>query len=216
MNSFVTLESQDDAVRGSYSIIYNVYYADYEMNYAVSPVPFTITIVGRCNQPESLSTAFPIRDREYTITDRPFTYQAPSFSVEPASCDIVYSLEVSDKSARLAFKFDANPSKRIFTFHNEHDLQITGSHSKQYTVTIIARTGTLEVLEESTSFHLTLRNPCIDPEFVTIEKSALPAGLEYTLYDFESEAGYKFTHEPFTIVTKPIEHNLCGELYYRV
>ena len=73
-------------------------------------------------------------------------------------------------------------------------------------MTLIARTGTMNVLEESASFTLTLKNPCVDPNFVTIEKAALPTGLEYTLYDFDSEQGYTFTHDPFQIVTEPIDH----------
>ena len=55
INYFVTRQSQNEATRGSYSIFYKVYYTDYAMNYAVSPIPFTISIVAACNNPESLT-----------------------------------------------------------------------------------------------------------------------------------------------------------------
>ena len=39
-------------------------------------------------------------------------------------------------------------------------------------------------------------------------------GMTYTLWDF-NPAGYKFTHDPFTVTTQPIVHSLCGDVHYR-
>ena len=44
--------------------------------------------------------------------------------------------------------------------------------------------------------------------------SVLPAGLQYTLYDYEPSAGYRIVHQPYYINTAPIEHELCGTLSY--
>ena len=63
-------------------------------------------------------------------------------------------------------------------------------------------------LSESRSFDLTFKNPCIDPEFVYIEAPAL-ADIEYTIH---APAAAQPPHDPFTVVTKPAEHDLCGDL----
>ena len=55
VNYFGTKQSQNEAIRGSYAVFYKVYFTDYAMNYAVSPIPFTISIVAACNNPESLT-----------------------------------------------------------------------------------------------------------------------------------------------------------------
>ena len=66
---------------------------------------------------------------------------------------------------------------RKFTFHNVLDTKIAGVFAKEYSITLVARTGTMKVIEESSSFKLTLKNPCIDPDYVTIQKTALLVGL---------------------------------------
>ena len=61
----------------------------------------------------------------------------------------------------------------------------------------------------SSSFTLTLKNPCIDPNFVSI--STLPQLRSYyTLYD----DALIYAHTPFTVTTYPSEHSLCGPLIY--
>ena len=57
-----------------------------------------------------------------------------------------------------------------------------------------------------------MKNPCIDPNYVTIEKAVL-LNQVYELYEYDP-IGYQFTHDPFTVVTKPISHTLCGDLVY--
>ena len=77
--------------------------------------------------------------------------------------------------------------------------------------------GSHNTLQASTSFVLTLRNPCIDSNFVTIDKVDLPTNLQYVLYDFDDTLGYTFTHAPFKVTTRPlVGHSLCGNVYYHV
>ena len=61
-------------------------------------------------------------------------------------------------------------------------------------------------------FTLTLKNPCIDPTFVTIETSVL-LNQFYELHEHDP-IGFQFTHDPYTIQTVPITHGLCGDLTY--
>ena len=77
--------------------------------------------------------------------------------------------------------------------------------------------GTAGTLETTQTFLLTLKNPCIDPAFVQIDKVALPAGLTYDLYDFDDTQGFTFSHDPFVVTTTPlVGHSLCGDVHYHV
>ena len=63
-------------------------------------------------------------------------------------------------------------------------MTLAGEREKLYTVTIVAETtGSDGSLTEETSFSVTFKNPCIDPDFVTIEVADLPINLSYTLTD---------------------------------
>ena len=62
-----------------------------------------------------------------------------------------------------------------------------------------------------------MKNPCVDPAFITIDKVALPTGLEYDLYDFDESSGFTFIHDPFVVTTMPlVSHTLCGDVHYNV
>ena len=69
---------------------------------------------------------------------------------------------------------------------------MAGPTQTTYTVTVKAILGTEATLEATSSFQLTLKNPCIDPAFVAIDKVPLPAGLEYNLYSFDFSLGFTF------------------------
>ena len=70
------------------------------------------------------------------------------------------------------------------------------------------------VVEDISSFTLTVKNPCIDPAYIAIHQTPLPAGKQYILHDYKIAGGYTFTHDPFSIVTFPITHSMCGGLTY--
>ena len=106
---------------------------------------------------------------------------------------------------------------REFNFFNDNDLSVAGPTQTTYTVTVKAILGTEAILEATSSFQLTLMNPCIDPAFVTIDKVPLPLGLEYDLYAFDLSLGFTFQHDPFTVTTYPLlGHSLCGDVHYNV
>ena len=57
-------------------------------------------------------------------------------------------------------------------------------------MTLKAVMGTGAVLiEASTSFKLTLKNPCIDPAYTSIATVTLPVGMSYALWDYEPGLG---------------------------
>ena len=130
-----------------------------------------------------------------------FTYQAPAFIGNPAFCDIIYSVEVSDPLAKTSFSFDSDPDQRLFTFFNDQDVSPAGPVSTDFTVTLKGVVGTLAVIETTATFTLTLKNPCVDPALVLIEPVALPTNLNYALYDKTSSVPYSFSHDLFTVTT---------------
>lgn len=73
---------------------------------------------------------------------------------------------------------------------------------KKYSVTVKATTGTTSTVEATATFNLSLLNPCLDRNFVSLTKVALPSGLIYRLYDYwPIPNGYSFTHDSFTVST---------------
>jgi hypothetical protein len=141
----------------------------------------------------------------------------PIFTYVPVFCDVVYSYTVTDPFGQFAINFDANQFVRKFSFFNDKNLALSGSTKTEYIVEVKGEIGSLKKLQATASFVLTLKNPCIDSRFVTIDKVALPTGLQYVLWDFDDRLGYTFSHAPFTVTTKPlVGHSLCGKVYYHV
>jgi hypothetical protein len=63
---------------------------------------------------------------------------------------------------------------------------------------------------DSASFVLTVKNPCIDPDFVTITAPTM-LNLSYII----GTVGKSFAvHESSTIVAAPATLALCGEISY--
>lgn len=56
------------------------------------------------------------------------------------------------------------------------------------------------------TFDVTFKNPCLDKDFVEI----IPPVLIPYKFLIGSLAPLKFNHAPFTIITMPITHTLCG------
>ena len=57
---------------------------------------------------------------------------------------------------------------------------------------------------------MVVKNPCIDPAFVSIEKKPLPSDVSYTLL----EGNRAFIHSPFELVTTTDSQALCGSITY--
>ena len=83
---------------------------------------------------------------------------------------------------------------------------------KDYVITVTGEAGITIPVQAQRSFTLTIRNPCINSAFVTINQSVL-VDKTYQLYSFKP-SGFSFNHSPFTVATNPISHTLCGDLVY--
>ena len=73
-------------------------------------------------------------------------------------------------------------------------------------------TGTSGDKSASRSIIVVFKDPCIDPNYVTV----IPATLvdqEYTL-STNAPNGLQYTHDAVTYTTSPIQHTLCGEATY--
>ena len=129
----------------------------------------------------------------------------------------MYSIHVSDLLGKTAFVFDANQDQRVFTFFYDADVIAAGNLFFDYTITLKAQMGVLNTVEAQSSFTLTLRNPCVDPLFVKIDKVLLPSDLTYALWEGDPGTGVQFSHDPYLVSTTPlVGHSLCGEVDYAV
>jgi len=89
-------------------------------------------------------------------------------------------------------------------------LALSGASSTDYTITVTGTAGNVDETTGSATFDLTISNPCIDPDYVTITAPTI-ADISYII----AEGPIIFTaHDPFTIVTVPITHTLCGDIAY--
>ena len=109
--------------------------------------------------------------QEYTITDTAKTYQFDPFIVEPAGCPITYTYLVSPPAADGAITFDA--ATRTFTFFNDEDLTI--AIENPYGILIKGAAGSATPVEATAipPLLLTIKNPCEDASFVSINTEAL-------------------------------------------
>jgi hypothetical protein len=73
-------------------------------------------------------------------------------------------------------------------------------------------TAAIGSVSNSTTFIVTLKNPCINPAFVTVQTTPLPR-ITYQLGSYPT-SGFTFETQAFAIVTRPIVHTLCGSLTY--
>ena len=109
--------------------------------------------------------------QEYTITQTAFTYQIPVYASNPTWCAIIYSYTIASAAGDAALTF--NPATRTFTFSQVNDLTLSGSTMKDYVITVTGEAGITIPVQAQRSFTLTIRNPCINSAFVTINQSVL-------------------------------------------
>ena len=102
--------------------------------------------------------------------------------MEPVWCDITYSAKINDVAVEAVISFDSDPTLRTFSFHNEVEIALAGTSSKDYVVNVIGSAGSVDQISTEATFTLTINNPCADKEFVNFsEMSAIPTKY-YTLY----------------------------------
>jgi hypothetical protein len=83
--------------------------------------------------------------------------------------------------------------------------------SRVYTVEFTATAGTTEKITETTSFSLTVKNPCFDPTFVNIVASVEPADFAYTVYSTSIPIYYQLE----IIATPSRIKPLCGLISFK-
>ena len=119
-----------------------------------------------------------LENQEYTITQDPVTYTVPVFTADPAWCAITYTYTITDSNGNNVVIATFSPLSfddiaRLFTIDYETDLDFSGPTSKSYTIEVTGTAGNVSPTSDSSSFDLTIKNPCIDPNFVTIEEKTL-------------------------------------------
>lgn len=88
------------------------------------------------------------------------------YTAEPSWCEIIYTYTISDPLGDTALTFDA--LTQTFTFDKIDDLAPSGSAFIDYTVTMRGTSGNVIPVFDEQSFTLKLKNPCIDPAYVSI------------------------------------------------
>ena len=110
-----------------------------------------------------------LENQVYTITDNTLSYQVPEFTSGLEWCTVTYSYNAElPEGSEDAVKFDAE--SRTFTVEYVNDLHLSGLVESSYVITITGTTGSQEVLTATSTFEITFKNPCIDPEFLTIQQ----------------------------------------------
>ena len=100
------------------------------------------------------------------------------FTADPAWCAITYTYTITDSNGNNVIIGTFSPLSfddiaRVFTIDYETDLDFSGPTSKSYTIEVTGTAGNVSPTSDSNSFDLTIKNPCIDPNFVTIEEKTL-------------------------------------------
>jgi hypothetical protein len=134
---------------------------------------FTFTLVDPCDPPTSITAAV-LTDQVYTITDEGAKYTHPDFVISPEYCPFMYSYAISEIT-NVAGESAITRADKTFLFSYSQSLLPVGNSQ---TVTVTATSSSIysaapSVLVDSSSFDLTILNPCIDPAFVTIEADVL-------------------------------------------
>jgi len=180
-NNFKVKYNEDVLVKGTYPLTYQVEYVNYGTIFQVQTVPFTVTIIDPCDEPVSVTPAA-LTGQEYTITQASFDYQTPVYTADPVWCAITYDYSIATPAGDAALTFD--PVTRTFSFSQDTDLSLSGATFTDYTITVTGQAGNITPVQGQESFSLRLKNPCIDPTYVTIAQVPL-VNQAYDLYDFD-------------------------------
>lgn len=202
-NRFARKFVTDYAFVGTYEITYRVFLVSYPVTSIEQTIPFTVTINLSCPSPLTFAASVQT-DQEYTLTDASSPYTFDAFAVDPPICTVTYTYTVSDAAGNPVITFD--DVLRTFTFDHTAGLDPLLDPLvafKDYTVTVTGTSGDITPLGVDATFELRVRNPCLDPAFVWIDTTPLPAGEQYILFDFDPVAPYAFQHAPFSVSTAP-------------
>ena len=95
------------------------------------------------------------------------------FTSDPVWCEITYSYTITNLAGDAAISFNIDPIVREFNFDYSVDLNLCGLTSIDYLVTVVGKVGITVKQSDFVPFTLTLKNPCIDSNYVTIEADVL-------------------------------------------
>ena len=119
----------------------------------------------------------------------------PEYTADPAWCAITYDYSITNVMGDDALTFDA--LTRTFTFNQVDNLSLSGDVSTPYTVTVTGTSGNVVTTSGSTTFTLTLKNPCIDPAYVVINPKPLTA-QDYVLYNHDGSVEFTIKDIDYT------------------
>jgi hypothetical protein len=108
----------------------------------------------------------------------------PVYTADPVWCAITYNYSITTPDGDAAVTFDLTTTIRTFSFSQETDLSLSGATFKDYTITVTGQAGNVTPVQGQESFNLRIKNPCIDPAYVTITQMPL-VNQAYDLYDFD-------------------------------
>ena len=109
--------------------------------------------------------------QEYTISDTAKTYQIMPFTTDPPGCPVTYTYAVGPPAAQDVVSFDE--ATLTFTFFNDQDVGI--AMNTPYGILITGEAGTVTTVQAMSQppLLLTIKNPCIDSNFVSVSTTAL-------------------------------------------
>ena len=151
----------------------------------------------------------------YVITDNEVKYTLePKYSVTPDFCPFEITVNVNG----IDVTFDPDTQEIVveqitddLTPSNPND---DGSTEHTYdietTIEVTAEDGSTTT--DSTTMPVVVKNPCVDPKYVTIEVAVFD-DLDYNIQVGPVPVTYN-PHAVFLVKTKPVDHNLCGSLVY--
>ena len=164
---------------------------------------FAVTILDPCDTPSITTTA--LTNQIYYVSSGPKSYQAAAYTVYQSWCDVTYSYSSSNPALDTAISFDA--SSLTFTFDYATDLNLSGPVAQSYTLTMSA---TSNLVTESESFIIEMKNPCIVASVNTI---ALPTVVTNQTY-FIGAGKLRFSVQ--NLVSPPFQakNTLCGDVEF--
>jgi hypothetical protein len=168
-HAFSMLYTENTRYARTYHVHYFVSYVSYPGN-RVRSSRITYILNDPCRAPTTLTigeNGSNLVDQFITITEEKKFYTFDQFYIEPTWCDISYTWSVDDDAAKHVVRYDRNLKR--FSFFYQGNTDMSGPTEKPYLITLYATAGKGEgVLEAEDSFTLTVKNPCINPDYYLI------------------------------------------------
>ncbi len=186
---------------GEYTYTYDVTVGPVTESFEV-----TLTLVDPCESPQIVEPIAP--QMEYTVTDNEKIYYLErEFSMTPSICEYNYAglRKLDDKVASFVEFNELEGYFKIGSY--SESLDVVGDY--QFEIVYKAKNFAGKTVVTSYSpTKLSVLDPCENKDFVRIEHTDEMDTLAYTV----GSGPEQYVHAPFTVVTEPIQHDLCGPL----